>query len=350
MLRACGFGRFVFALACSLSVAIASAEASAKPRKRGASASDAQIEAQARTQTLEPERNFGTPAKFFTINQVLAKVDSGQAPKDPNAAPGPADRRLASLPNGNQQSDAPLRGSIPQIGEDPFGLYTFRAPDGILWRKWRGVEAEIAAEMKEIAACQLNAERCSPAAQRFLKIVEAVKAREGRARIEEANRDVNAVIRYVSDMAQHAEPDRWTAPLATLAAGRGDCEDYAIAKYIVLREAGMALADMKLVLVRDRAARDDHAVLAVRHDNRWLVLDNRRAFLNEDMELKHFVPLFALDHDGVKLFAAPYAKKPEGSVVAPTPAAWLDGDEFPLRGRLAADGAGSAGYVVPLAY
>ena len=45
-------------------------------------------------------------------------------------------------------------------------------------------------------------------------------------------------IRYVSDYAQHGEADRWSAPLATFATGKGDCEDYAIAKYVALREAG----------------------------------------------------------------------------------------------------------------
>ena len=43
---------------------------------------------------------------------------------------------------------------------------------------------------------------------------------------------------------------------------RGDCEDYAIAKYVALREAGVARENLQLVLVRDRAVRQDHAVLA----------------------------------------------------------------------------------------
>ena len=41
-----------------------------------------------------------------------------------------------------------------------------------------------------------------------------------------------------SDFTQHGEADRWSAPLATFATAKGDCEDYAIAKYVALREAG----------------------------------------------------------------------------------------------------------------
>ena len=77
-------------------------------------------------------------------------------------------------------------------------------------------------------------------------------------------------------------PDRWSAPLATLTTGRGDCEDYAIAKYVALREAGVAEDDMRLVIVRDLTAGEDHAVVSARLDEKWIVLDNRRLTLVED--------------------------------------------------------------------
>ena len=166
---------------------------------------------------------------------------------------------------------------------------------------------------------------CSSAARRFLALVDGAQAREGRARIELVNRTVNSAIRYTSDYAQHGVADLWTAPLATLASGRGDCEDYAIAKYVILREAGVPADDLRLLLVRDRAVRQDHAVLAVRDGGRWLVLDNRHLMLSETTSLPQFTPLFALDHQGVSLFAAPYAARRGGAGssragVAPTAA------------------------------
>jgi predicted transglutaminase-like cysteine proteinase len=102
----------------------------------------------------------------------------------------------------------------------------------------------------------------------------------------------------------------WSPPLETLGAGIGDCEDYAIAKFALLRDAGIAEKDLKVLLVRDTAVRQDHAVLAVRVDGRWLVLDNRRSNLSETRDLPYFMPLFAIDHNGVSLFAAPYAERP----------------------------------------
>ena len=98
--------------------------------------------------------------------------------------------------------------------------------------------------------------------------------------------------------------------MATLASGRGDCEDYAILKYHVLRQAGTPAADLKIVLLRDTTTREDHAVLAAREGERWYILDNRRAGFYVDNDLPHYLPLFALNQDGVQLFAAPYALRP----------------------------------------
>lgn len=254
---------------------------------------------------LAPSISARPPVRFFTINQVLAKYDSHSLSNVSDSI------RFAALQPSRSISDVTHQSSTisPTTSDEPFGLYTFRAPEGLLWIKWRKAEADIAGESQTLQACRDNLDDCpSSAARRFMAVVEEVKSHKGRARIETVNRLINASIRYVSDLAQHGVADRWTAPLATFAAGRGDCEDYAIAKYVALREAGMAAADLRFLLVRDRLA-GDHAVLSVRHEGRWLILDNRHLALADSSELAHFIPLFALDHQGVKLFAAPYADR-----------------------------------------
>ena len=72
--------------------------------------------------------------------------------------------------------------------------------------------------------------------------------------------------------------------------------------------------------------RQDHAVLAARLDGRWLLLDNRFATLMVDSEATRFTPLFAIDHQGVHLFATPYAERPPaGGELAVAPAAAVRG-------------------------
>lgn len=242
------------------------------------------------------------PAIFFTIKGVLANVDSRDGR-------GRDAIRLASLapsyfPTGLWQ---PALSEESAAGTEPFGLFLFRAPDGILWRKWRGVESDIIQDRLVLDRCRAHLETCPPHAARFLSLINAVTSKSGRAQLDEANRVVNAAIGYVTDFAQYGEADRWSAPLETFATGKGDCEDYAIAKYVALQESGFPSDDLRLVLVRDRAVGRDHAVLAARLGDRWLILDNRRAELIEDTSASDFTPVFAIDRRGVHLFATPYA-------------------------------------------
>jgi transglutaminase-like putative cysteine protease len=108
--------------------------------------------------------------------------------------------------------------------------------------------------------------------------------------------------------------DVWSSPMATFASGRGDCEDYAIAKMFALRASGIAAEDLRFVVARTRGG-DAHAVLAVRNDSQWIILDNRSMILVEDTQAHDLSPLFALDAAGVREFGGPViavaAKQPE---------------------------------------
>src|SRR2546423_3357902 len=184
---------------------------------------------------------------------------------------------------------------------EPFGRIALQAPEGGLWRKWRGVQRDIEREAEVLARCRANSPDCpSEPARRFLAIIEHGQARQGRARLGEINRAINLAIRPMSDFVQYGVLDVWTSPLATLAAGAGDCEDYAIAKYVALRETGVDERDLRLLVVRDTKLGEEHAVVAARLDGHWLVLDNRRLVLLEDMQLAQYVPTFEIDGGGVK--------------------------------------------------
>lgn len=292
-----GIPRALSFAAIVLFAVAASGEALGKTRsKKRALDLDSPITTGLRSAPIAP------PVRFFTINDVLAKHDGRKVG---------GDTKFASLNDGAVASDAAAPAKIrPQVSDEPFGLFTFRAPEGLLWVKWRAVEQSLRSEAEAIERCKADDEACSVAARRFVGIAGAASVADPYARIKSVNRNVNQAIRYVSDFEQHGVADRWSSPLTTLAAGKGDCEDYAILKYVALRAAGVATEDLKLVLVRDTAVRQDHAVLMVRVDQRWLVLDNRSATLFETADVRHFMPLFAIDERGVNLFAAPYAARP----------------------------------------
>jgi predicted transglutaminase-like cysteine proteinase len=192
--------------------------------------------------------------------------------------------------------------TAPPALPEPFGLETLPVAGGPIVDKWNGVTAAIASDRKILAGCRESAERCPAAARGFLAAIAAGSTQTGRARIGLINRAVNLGIRAQSDLAQWGVLDRWSAPLETYSTGRGDCEDYAIAKYVALTEAGIAPQDVKLVVVRNTAADEDHAVTAVRLDGAWIMLDNRWLTLVADVEMPQVVPLFVLDSAGVRQF------------------------------------------------
>jgi len=71
--------------------------------------------------------------------------------------------------------------------------------------------------------------------------------------------------------------NQWSTLLEFLKRG-GDCEDYATAKYFLLRELGFPAEDMRIVISFERSVRAHHAVLAIRQPDgsSWLLeTDNR---------------------------------------------------------------------------
>jgi predicted transglutaminase-like cysteine proteinase len=187
---------------------------------------------------------------------------------------------------------------------EPFGLSTSPVSGGGLLAKWLAVAHGIDDERVQLALCDGGRERCaSDAALKFLAIVDDARALEGRARLGGINRAINLAIRSMSDLAQWGEVDVWSSPLVTFATGAGDCEDYAIAKFVALRLAGIAAADLRLIVLHDTIRGEGHAVAAVRLDGHWLILDNRRMAMVEDSDLRNYRPLFAIGESGVTRYS-----------------------------------------------
>ncbi|MCY7398150.1 MAG: transglutaminase-like cysteine peptidase [Sphingomonas bacterium] len=134
----------------------------------------------------------------------------------------------------------------------------------------------------------------------------ALRDRDERAKLDAINRYVNARIAFVDDSRQFGVADRWDAASDTLSRGRGDCEDYAIAKLAMLRRAGFADHNLYLVVVKDLARRSDHAVLVVRTGGRFLVLDNGTDTLVDSAAVRDYRPI--LTFTAGKRFAHGYRR------------------------------------------
>lgn len=239
-----------------------------------------------------PAELSAPPAEAFDFYAALAEV--------PDTVPIPAARprgiETVSLP--------PAIAPALRSRSEPFADEVRALDKGGMAQKWRKVQRELRAEQLVLDRCRAGAGNCPPAAKRFLAVVDAARRVDGELRIAHVNRAINLNIRGTSDRELYGVEELWATPLKTFAKNAGDCEDYAIAKYVALRELGVPADQLRLVVVRDDKVKDYHAVAAVRSGDRWMILDNRTLAIRVDTEIAEFDPLYVLDQAGVRQFDA----------------------------------------------
>jgi predicted transglutaminase-like cysteine proteinase len=104
---------------------------------------------------------------------------------------------------------------------------------------------------------------------------------------------------YVEDIKNWNLTDYWETPYQFLKRS-GDTEDFAIAKYFLLRAAGVPAADMQIIAARLKSLGGiGHAILAVHvDDTRTVILDNRTAAVLDAKLLKdEFRPALGVNED-----------------------------------------------------
>jgi predicted transglutaminase-like cysteine proteinase len=195
------------------------------------------------------------------------------------------------------------------IHAEPFGLPTMATSPSDVSSKWARLQSRLLSEERTLAVCRADESACPAAARRLLSIIELGRQSTGRALLGRINRAVNLSVRRMSDWAQYGVADYWATPLETLNNGAGDCEDYAIVKYVALRESGITPEDLRLLIVRNIRRQTDHAVVAARYKEKWLILDNQTlVMVNADLA-QYYYPLFVLDQRGVRKFVTAVASR-----------------------------------------
>jgi predicted transglutaminase-like cysteine proteinase len=235
--------------------------------------------------TLEPPglpTDSAPPVTFLAVNEFEAVSFIEHETNAATEPPKPAARN---------------HGQAAQL----FGMETEPVAAGELPEKWRHVEAAMAQDFAMVAQCHANG-TCPVAAQRLIDISAEGAGRSVRARVGLINRAADLAISPVSDEMQWGVADHWSDPFETLLSNRGDCEDYAILKYAALLGAGIPKDDVKIVILKNLFPNEDHAAVATRVDDQWLMLDNRTLTLVRDTDVTRAIPEFVLDHEGVKRF------------------------------------------------
>ena len=146
---------------------------------------------------------------------------------------------------------------------------------------------------REFAACRLVHCRL----YEWQHLVASLRGRSEMAQLTLVNRTVNRY-RYVDDWTSWDIADYWETPLQLFDRRSGDCEDFAVAKYLALRAVGIPADDMRVVVVNDHARHRMHAILAVYAGKRVLILDSLYDAIVDAAVIDHYEPIYSINERG----------------------------------------------------
>lgn len=122
-------------------------------------------------------------------------------------------------------------------------------------------------------------------------------------KLRAVNRFFNHQLQFKDDVALWHQPDYWATPVEALRIGGGDCEDFAIAKYVTLRRLGVAADKLRITYVKAIRLNQAHMVLTYYEQPGAvpLVLDNLVGGILPATQRNDLVPVYAFNGEGLWL-------------------------------------------------
>lgn len=133
-------------------------------------------------------------------------------------------------------------------------------------------------------------------ARKWEALIAELKEQSLAAKLKGVNSFMNTH-RYVVDPINWGVKDHWATP-GQFFAKHGDCEDYAIAKYLTLRRLGVPDKYLRIVILQDLNLKAPHAVLAVYTNRGALILDNQISQIVSEQTIRHYRPIYSLNEGG----------------------------------------------------
>jgi len=129
--------------------------------------------------------------------------------------------------------------------------------------------------------------------QEWSEFLDEIRNKSRLQQIHAVNTEMNRT-RYIVDPRNYGVPDYWATPKQFLRRD-GDCEDYAISKYLSLRALGVPASNLRILVLQDLNLRLAHAVLIVYHKGRALLLDNQIKHVVDTRKVHHYKPIYSIN-------------------------------------------------------
>ncbi len=136
------------------------------------------------------------------------------------------------------------------------------------------------------------------------RMIEETRALPDADKLAKVNTFFNRRSVYDTDLAIWQQEDYWETPLEFMGRGTGDCEDFAIAKYMTLQILGVGNERLRLIYVRAKTgptAAVAHMVLGYfpQPTDEPLILDNLISSVRLASQRSDLVPVFSFNSDGL---------------------------------------------------
>ncbi|WP_084264872.1 transglutaminase-like cysteine peptidase [Sneathiella glossodoripedis] len=114
-----------------------------------------------------------------------------------------------------------------------------------------------------------------------------------------AMRQINSFInkwQHIADQDLYKQSDYWATPLEFITNG-GDSEDFAIMKYVSLRELGFSADQMRIVVTNDVLRGVTHTVLSVKLSSKSYILDSQNDTVLREEFVNYYVPYYSVNEN-----------------------------------------------------
>lgn len=141
----------------------------------------------------------------------------------------------------------------------------------------------------------------------WLELQAGLEGSEPALQLEKINSFFNRRLRFEDDIDIWQQADYWATPLETMSKRAGDCEDFAIAKYVSLRRLGVGDEQLRLIYVHARiggpqsSISQAHMVLGyfASPDADPLILDNLIDDIRPGSRRPDLSPVFSFNSAGL---------------------------------------------------
>jgi predicted transglutaminase-like cysteine proteinase len=184
----------------------------------------------------------------------------------------------------------------PASGLQPsyFGTRELRASNLEAFKQWNGALQRFSKESAEKLEGSCEEKRFN--ACNYLKLkqfLDGIRSKDRMSQIVAVNALINKA-KYVSDDSNWNQRELWNSP-GEFMARFGDCEDFAIAKFVALEMLGFSQDQKRVVAVKDLNLKVGHAILVVFLDGKIWVLDNQIPQVIEASKIRHYDPVFSIN-------------------------------------------------------